>query len=448
MALEEKTAQITKLKEKLDSLPVIKLEDEKRLWEKIRLDWNYNSNSIEGNTLTYNETKLLLIFEEISGDHAKREFDEMEAHDVAIHMVKEWAKDKVRDLTERDIRELNKIILVQPYWKDAITPDHQPTKRQIKVGEYKAQPNSVLLKSGETFEFTSPLETPLQMEALMKWYRDNEGEHPLILASQFHYKFIRIHPFDDGNGRVVRLLVNYILMKKGYPPIIIRSDEKEKYLLALHKADSGDIAAFDEYMAEQLIRSLELTINATEGKDITEPGDFDKELQQIELKLKNEQAEVVKRNPQLVANIYEKSIRPLTEALYEKLTKFNSLFAEFEITVFKDGSGQSGDKQQHDISLNDYFSAQNAREIYINYNWRAFNRAAPNVFDAYAELRVELDDFNYRINTDRSADKHMYKKLYSQQLTQQEINNIIDKTANKVLIDIKEQYKRFTGKEL
>lgn len=144
--LTDKLEQVKKLKESLDALLPMSVENERAFWKKIRLDWNYNSNHIEGNTLTYGETQLLLMFDKTTGDHELREYQEMKAHDVAIHMVKEWAKDKSRFLTENDIRELNEIILVQPYWKEAETYDGQPTRRQIKVGAYKEHPNSVRLK--------------------------------------------------------------------------------------------------------------------------------------------------------------------------------------------------------------------------------------------------------------------------------------------------------------
>lgn len=451
MALNDKLAQINKLKLDFDALQPMSRENEMNWWKKIRLDWNFNSNHIEGNTLTYGETTLLLIFDKTTGDHELREYEEMKAHDVAIHIVKEWAKDKSRDLTEGDIRELNKVILVQPYWKDAITSEGQPTRRQIKVGEYKEHPNSVRLKNGEIFEYTSPFETPIKMAELMQWYRNNDVAHPLLLASQLHYDFIRIHPFDDGNGRVARLLVNYVLIKNDYPPIIVKATEKDKYLTALNKADAGDLDAFHEYMVDQLIWSLELAIKASRGEDLSEEGDFEKELQQMEVTLRNQKAEVIKRSPQLVLNLLEKSILPLTHAMYEKLIKFNSFFTEFEICLNKDSAMYIESKEMFEKRLKEFFADANATDINIEYRWRGFKGGdAKTLFQIYAGLRINLDDFDYTINreqhfTDRNI---IIKNLYSQQLTIVDIQNIVNRTANNVLVNIKEQYKRLTGKEL
>ena len=80
--------EINSLYQELQKLKPLKKEDEERLWKKFRLDWNYNSNHMEGNTLTYGETELLLMFDKITGDHEAREIDEMRAHDIIVQLVK------------------------------------------------------------------------------------------------------------------------------------------------------------------------------------------------------------------------------------------------------------------------------------------------------------------------------------------------------------------------
>src|ERR1700744_1349391 len=95
--------QIDALKRMLDSLPPATAEQREKLWKKFRLEWNYNSNHIEGNTLTYGQTELLLIFDKATGEKDLREYEEMKSHDLAIKMVQEEAKDKKRPLTENFI---------------------------------------------------------------------------------------------------------------------------------------------------------------------------------------------------------------------------------------------------------------------------------------------------------------------------------------------------------
>lgn len=331
--LPDKIALIDQLRNELDGLRPLSKEAADKLWQKLRLEWDYNSSHIEGNTLTYDETMLLLLHGDTTGDHDIREYDEMRAHDVAIHMVKDWANDKNRDITESDIKNLNKIILVQPFWKEALTYDRQPTRRLIKVGDYKEHPNSVRLKTGGMFHYASPDETPRLMQELMDWYRSLEGTHPIQIAAEFHYKFIRIHPFDDGNGRIARLLVNYVLMRNGYTPIIIKSADKENYLAALRKADAGDGVAFISYLAEQQIWTLELEIKAAKGESIEEPDDIDKEIILLKKDIQRKSALEEKGTYENIYKAIYENIIPLIIMFDRKLNELKDLFFDYERTI-------------------------------------------------------------------------------------------------------------------
>ena len=301
-------------------------ENQRRWDEKVRLEFNYNSNHIEGNTLTYGDTQLLLLFDETHGSRPMRDYEEMKAHDVAFQKIKEWATDTETPLTEQDIKNLNQIILVQPFWKDAITPDGQPTRRQITVGNYKTQPNSVLLPNGELFEYTAPQEVPVRMQALMEWYRDEQTAlHPVTLAAMFHYKFVCIHPFDDGNGRVSRLLMNYVLLAHKLPPVVIKSSDKQNYLHALHLADTGQYEAFIRYIAEQVVSSLEMAIKAAKGESIEEPDDLDKEIALLARQLQHQETY---KTPQQVLNVFHWAQQKLLTPCEAVLQKFDKLFQE------------------------------------------------------------------------------------------------------------------------
>lgn len=223
---------ITSLKAELNKLPELSGEQKEKLWKKFRLEWNYNSNHIEGNTLTYGQTELLLFFDKATGEKDLREYEEMKAHDVAIKFVQDEANNKQKPLTESFVRELNEIILVRPFYKEAQTIDGQNTRRLIEIGQYKKFPNSVRLQNGEMFHYAKPEEVASKMEELVNWYNNEKELSPEDLAAYLHYRFVRIHPFDDGNGRVARLLMNYVLLKHNLPPVIIKSADKANYLLA------------------------------------------------------------------------------------------------------------------------------------------------------------------------------------------------------------------------
>ncbi len=120
---------INGLKKQLAQLQPLSIENKQRLDKKFRMEWNFNSNHIEGNTLTYGETELLLIFDLTKGNHELREYEEMKRHDVALKLIYDLANDKERQLTEKFIREINEILLVRPFYKEAITPDGQQTPK-------------------------------------------------------------------------------------------------------------------------------------------------------------------------------------------------------------------------------------------------------------------------------------------------------------------------------
>ena len=134
-------------KELMQLLPM-KPEFQKMLDDKFMLDFNYNSNHIEGNTLTYGQTKLLLLFGKTTGDASLRDYQEMKAHNAGLKMVIWEARDKDRILTERFIRDLNRIILVENFEKPS---EDGKSMYEVRVGEYKSRQNHVLTTTGEIF---------------------------------------------------------------------------------------------------------------------------------------------------------------------------------------------------------------------------------------------------------------------------------------------------------
>ncbi|MDA3953490.1 MAG: Fic family protein [Bacteroidales bacterium] len=326
---------INSLKLEFDSLLPMNKEDEKRYDKKLRLEFNYNSNHLEGNTLTYGQTQLLLLYDKSSGDVPVSDIEEMKAHDLALSQIEEMAKDKERPLTELFIKELNKTILVKPYWKDAITDSGISTRKKIEIGQYKTTPNSVQLKDGKIHEYSTPEETPALMNDLLSWYNNNfEKMHPVQLATEFHYKFVCIHPFDDGNGRVARLIMNYILLRNGYPPVIIKAEDKENYLSALQKADIGEISSIIEYIEEQSIWSLEIAIKAAKGEEIEEYGDIEKEIEVLKRE-KLTKAKIFK-TPKVTYELISHINNDLWQPLNKVLLKFDDFFAETTIEKYID----------------------------------------------------------------------------------------------------------------
>ena len=214
--------------------------DREMLSRRFTIDFNYNSNHIEGNTLTYGQTEILLMFGKIVGEADVRDVHEMTASNVGLKMMKEEALLKETPLTQHFIRTLHKTLLREDYTVYRTLPGGGQTSYVIHAGQYKTRPNSVITRYGDQFEYATPEETPALMSDLVDWYNDAERSGkftPIELAAIFHYRYIRIHPFEDGNGRIARLMVNYILTRHDYPMIVVRSRKKKEYLEALHRTD-------------------------------------------------------------------------------------------------------------------------------------------------------------------------------------------------------------------
>ena len=210
------------------------------LSQRFTVDYNFNSNHMEGNTLTYGQTELLLLFGKVFGEGELQDYNEMKASQVGLTMMSEQAQLKDVPLTQNFIRQLHKVLLRENYTIYKNLPGGFTTSYVIHAGQYKTRPNSVITRYGDRFDYASPEETPALMGDLVDWYNEAEQSAcftPVELATLFHYRYIRIHPFEDGNGRIARLMVNYILARHGWPMIVFRNRDKYHCLEALHQSD-------------------------------------------------------------------------------------------------------------------------------------------------------------------------------------------------------------------
>ncbi|MBK8698800.1 MAG: Fic family protein [Saprospiraceae bacterium] len=431
--------EIDILKRDLSSLLPLSDKAQRDIDKKIRLEFSYNSNHLEGNTLTYGETKLLLIIGNTMGDHSFREFQEMKAHDLAFELIKKWAANKDMILNEKDIRELNAILLVEPYWKEAITPDGMETMREIKIGEYKEFPNSVRLQNGEIFEYANPIDTPIRMHELMSWFMENrEIMHPVELAASFHHRFVLIHPFDDGNGRISRLLVNYILLANGFPPVIIRSNDKVQYLNALNKADSGDISSFINYIGLQVISALNLYLKAALGENIEDDDDWEKELQLLAIK---SHKPPVMRTPELTSARLMDSIRPLFLTIKNLISsKFSPLFNNTSfVSLSKKGEVTEWFfTTELTADLSKYFTHTSSENELISLKISLFKYLDQNRggFDLYVKINVVFENYVYLIKI-VGQDQVLLTKQIDEAISENDLELIKNKLGKILLEKIK-----------
>ncbi len=247
--------RISERKSALNSLrPLDKLQL-KKLKDDFLLEYVYNSTSIEGNTLTLNETRLVLKEGITIGGKTLREHLDITNQEEAIGWVEGFLKKK-KEVKEADILTLHRITLkgISNRW----------------AGKYKTSQNRIV---GSRLKPTPPYKVGSEMGNLVHSLNTNPEKYNSIeLAAFAHHELARIHPFVDGNGRVARLLCNLILMSKGYPPITIRSRDRKKYFDCLEKAHFGNLKVFVDFMAlrveESLIRYIAALTRTTKKNEL------------------------------------------------------------------------------------------------------------------------------------------------------------------------------------
>lgn len=423
-----------RLKAELDALRPIAPEDERRILQKLRLDWNYHSNHLEGNSLTYGETKALILHGITAQGKPLKDHTEVEGHNEAVQWIYELAQDD-RPLSETFIRDLHTILLVKPYKVLAEPKDGIPTWKTIQIGQYKNSNNYVLTATGERQDFLPFQETPRAMQELVDWYALEKVKpeiNPILLATQFHHKFINIHPFDDGNGRVVRLLMNYILLQFGYPPIIIKTEDKTAYFSALQAATVGNIEPFFEFIINNLIRSLELMIKGAKGESVEDPDDLDKELALLEQKLnsQNTKFDTVKNDDsikRIVAEVILKIVKQL-EIINKKFERFyidKVETIEYYHHYYDNVYGDYDDENR--CGFSDFYNLGEA-----NFNSNLGLILIKSDFSKFRYINLEHNYFIGKINCQFDEVKYSItfenetiEKKYDTILTDDEINHII-----------------------
>ncbi len=228
--------------------------------EKLRIEWTYDSNALEGSTLTKGETYLFLREGLTVEGKPFKDFWDARNHAEAIDYLYAIIKDE-RPLTPGLMKEFNKLIMSGVTHTEAIDAVGQKVQKPATPGEYERLPNHVLQADGTIHRHTEPLHVPSEMEELFKWIEESLAiKHAVVVSAIAHYNFVRIHPFDDGNGRGARLLMNLLLIKKQYAPAIIRKEQRRAYWEALSAADSGNLEPFTELMARSLLNTLNVIL--------------------------------------------------------------------------------------------------------------------------------------------------------------------------------------------
>jgi len=228
---------------KLQSLRPLPPSAVRKLKEQFEIEMTYNSNAIEGNSLTLKET-YLVIHEglTIKGKPLKDHLEAKDHHEALEFLYEIVQHDSHPTLSEHLIRTLHQLVM-------------KKTDEEF-AGKYR---NSNVFIGGADHIPPDALLVPAEMKKLINWFvREIKHLHSIELASLLHHKLVYIHPFFDGNGRTSRLSMNIVLMKSGYPLVLILKNDRKKYYQALEKADKGNYIALVKFIAQAVERSLDI----------------------------------------------------------------------------------------------------------------------------------------------------------------------------------------------
>lgn len=228
---------------KLQELRPLPSSAVEKLRQQFELEMTYNSNAIEGNSLTMKETYLVLSEGiTIKGKPLKDHLEVKDHHEALEFLFELVSPDRKQTFSEHLIRDLHRIVM-------------QKTDMEF-AGKYRV---SNVFIGGADHTPPDALQVPLEMEKLMNWFaKERKALHPIELSALLHHKLVYVHPFFDGNGRTARLIMNLTLMQAGYPLSVILKNDRKKYYRVLALADTGNTTSLIKFISSVVERSLDI----------------------------------------------------------------------------------------------------------------------------------------------------------------------------------------------
>jgi len=438
--------KIDLLREQIASHGKLTPEQLKKINYKFRLEWNYNSNSMEGNTLTIEETRSVMVGNIMVDKKPYKDIAEMKGHDEVISDILKIGKGELR-LSEARIKQIHEAIMYE-----------ETEEEKAKIGKWKQTNNYIYNYKGERFDFVDFKEVSDKMHDLLNRtnadidaIQNNKKKalHPLDVAFNFHLEYVNIHPFYDGNGRTARILTNLILIALGYPPFWITEPQRAPYsnYLGDIQGYGGDPDLFHNFLAELVLRSQQLIIDVIEGRDIEADDDLDKEIAVWKRQLEKKD-ELITRDFVVLSKVYHKSLRSLFILYIDKLSQFEDLFFKKTIKNNVDSklftfTGISDFDQifnENGVSdgWNNIIAYSVLGSLGIKIIFQGFKNDGVNTFDKNSNIEILFDEFTYTVI---SNDYNLIKRLYSEPLTEAEIKSIVKDTIAKLFEDIKASIK-------
>ncbi len=462
--LNDILSKIDELQAQIDEHGKLDSDLAKQIQYKFRLDWNYFSNAMEGNSLTRIETKQLMMDNVTIDGKSFKDISEMRGHDEVVQEIFKIGKGDIR-ISEKRIKNMHK----------AIMHEDDPAKRDF-IGKWKTTDNHLINYRGEKFYFLPHSEVPDAMHELLNETNADidalksgkkDRKHPVLIAFDFHLKYVRIHPFYDGNGRTARLLTNLLLISFGYPPFLLSEKSRESYnrILAEIQGYGGDSKDFHVLLGNLLIESQQLVLDVIAGKDISDDDDIDKEILLWKQGLSNEVSELEEKSEIVVVQTYRNSVRPLFELFINKHSQFSDLFQTYEehnllgdqwweadnLAYFDAWADQVVEDQAvNDVpsSFKSLFKKKKANNFFdfdgvgsvdrlkLELRYLKFKKAGVNTFDAISSLEVIFNDYSYIVKGGNSLVQPV-EKMYQEVVSKDEMLEVVNSQTKAFLQELK-----------
>lgn len=420
-------------------------------WRKVKLNWTYHSNALEGNTLTLSETRTLLEDDIRRGNKPERHYTEIQLHAGLLDYLVELVREPELVFTEQLIKELHTLLMGKDYLVSAIDHLGNPVQVKGRPGQYKTQENFVNTPKGVHY-YTSVLDTPHAMGKLVAWVQQalhTPTLHPAAFAAKLHLDFVQIHPFDDGNGRMARILMNLMLMKLGYAPAIIKTETREtRYLPALRAAQHGEgTAQFDALVAEEALETLQLLLRAAKGETLEDLADIDRELALLNRQLEAKESIEKGKHHADFNGVVMPGMQKLAKTLLPVVQKFEQYFmaAEHRIQVqLSNGNRSTGLKQfAAGAATFDNVEWPTAMAISLNFRLDGFKRNKNHPDSLNISIQVNLNPYNYEVvanllNPEQGAVATERMTLaYHEVLSQAEMDELALKLGKHLVAEVK-----------
>lgn len=330
MDLKQALLKIDILQARIVAAGPLNPDAKRKLDYRFRLDWNYHSNVMEGSSLTQQETRSIMLGNVTISGKPIKDVLEMQGHDEVVTKLLGLASGAL-NLSEARIKEVHK----------AIVREDDP-EQKAQIGEWKTKPNYLTNYRGERIDFTPPADVDEAMHNLLDRTKADiekierkakNAPHPALVAFAFHRDYVTIHPFHDGNGRTARIFSNLLLMRFGYPPVVIRVDEKETYnrYLAEVQVYGAPTDLFDTFMAVRLVPAQELVIDAIEGRELEDADDLAKRAELLFMQADSKrqtEAERMERHEAMVEQWMELNHSDLIQRIKKTFGVFGKFFAQ------------------------------------------------------------------------------------------------------------------------